>query len=304
MRCVVLMSTCNGALFIFEQIRSILDQLPPGGLLLVRDDGSVDDTVSIVRSFRDPRVRLEVGENIGFARSFFALMRMAPRNADMYMLADQDDVWLSGKVDRAWSVLSGAGQVPFLYYSYTTLVDSSLKYVGVGKKASPNGRLVSALTDNQVTGCTAAMNPVLLDLAIPDEVVLRDIHFHDWWLFVVATAFGAAFCDTQSGILYRQHGGNQVGAGVGLGKYLKMLQYLKRKNWLASMTSQCHAFRATYSHRLSSAQLSELDDVCDPQAGLRRIALLFSPKLHRHDWGGELLLRALVAFDWRDSRSR
>jgi len=304
MRCVVLMSTYNGERFLCEQLRSILDQLPADGLIVIRDDGSRDGTVSVVRSFLDPRIRFVLGENVGFARSFFALMKMAPRDADMYMLADQDDVWLPGKIDRAWAMVAGSGSSPFLYCSYTTLVDSSLRYIGVGGKLMPNGKLISALTDNQVTGCTAAMNAALLDLAIPDEAVLDGIHFHDWWLFVVATAFGGVFCDKHSGVLYRQHSRNLVGAGVGLMKYFKMLRYLTRKSWLASLTSQIHAFRASYLHRLTAAQLCELDAVCDPVLGLRRLAVLCSPKLHRHSWGGELLLRLLLAFDWRDSRSR
>lgn len=304
MRCVVLMSTYDGERFLREQLRSILDQLPMDGLIFIRDDGSRDATASVVRSFVDARIRFVVGQNVGFAQSFLELMKMAPRDADMYMLADQDDVWLPGKIDRAWSVVSGSGSSPFLYYSFTTLVDSSLRVIGVGRKLPSNGRLISALTDNQVTGCTAAMNAALLDLAIPADAVLGDIHFHDWWLFAVAAAFGGVFCDERSGVLYRQHAHNQVGAGVGLVKYFKMLRYLKRKNWLASMASQFHAFRVSYSHRLTAAQLSELDAVCDPVSGLRRFAMLCSPKLHRHNWGGELLLRALLAFDWRDSKAR
>lgn len=304
MRCVVLMSVYNGERFIRQQLCSILEQLPEEGLLLIRDDGSEDGTVAVVKSFSDPRIFFFAGENVGFSRSFFLLMGVAPRDADMYMFADQDDVWLPGKIDRAWDVISGSDTVPFLYYSYTTIVDSSLRYIAIGSKFEPNGRLISALTDNQVTGCTAAMNAPLLDLAMPSEGVLDDIHFHDWWLFVVATAFGSVFCDTRSSILYRQHAGNQVGTGVGVVKYLKMLRYLKRRSWLVSMVSQFRAFRCSYLERLSAGQLDEIDAVCDPVSGLNRFSVLCSFKLHRHSWGGELLLRALLLFDWRGPNVR
>ena len=98
MRCVVMMSTYNGERFVGEQLRSILSQLPRDARVLVRDDGSSDATVSIINSFNDERVNVSVGRNVGFARSFFELLKQAPRGWDMYMLSDQDDIWLPEKV--------------------------------------------------------------------------------------------------------------------------------------------------------------------------------------------------------------
>src|SRR4051794_40053312 len=96
---IVLLSNYQGGRFVAAQLRSILDQLPGGGKILVRDDGSLDDTVSTIESLHDPRIEISRGSNIGFARSFLALMDVAPPDADMYMLADQDDVWLPNKIE-------------------------------------------------------------------------------------------------------------------------------------------------------------------------------------------------------------
>src|SRR5258708_37501065 len=101
MRVVVLMSTYQGEHFVSDQLRSILFQLPEVGRILIRDDGSTDETIARIEAIGDNRVAILRGENIGFARSFLSLMDAAPRNADMYMLADQDDLWMPEKIQRA-----------------------------------------------------------------------------------------------------------------------------------------------------------------------------------------------------------
>jgi hypothetical protein len=69
-----------------------------------------------------------------------------------------------------------------------------------------------ALT-NVVTGCTALCNRALLELALPLPV---EALMHDWWLALVASAFGRIGWLPQATVLYRQHGANVLGA-QGLG---------------------------------------------------------------------------------------
>lgn len=302
MRCVVLMSTYNGARFVGEQIRSILAQLPDEGILLVRDDGSTDATKESIAQFDDPRIELVCGSNLGFARSFFELMRMAPRGRDMYMLADQDDIWLQDKISRAWSQVCHYRQRPFLYCAVPQLVDVALRPIGLGRQSAACVTLLNALVENQVTGCTVAMNESLLDFALPDEQSLSDIHFHDWWLYVVAVAFGTVYCDSTPTILYRQHDGNYMGYGAGLKRYWKMLTYLRRKNWLASMLSQATAFRRMHGGALSRMQLNALNALLTPSGQLRRWEMVCATRRHRQGLGGELLLRALLICDRRRLR--
>lgn len=301
-RCVVLMSTYNGARFVAEQIRSILAQLPPDGILLVRDDGSTDATSESIAQFNDARIQFVCGSNVGFARSFFELMRMAPRGRDMYMLADQDDIWLPNKISRAWSQVCLHDGHPFLYCAVPQLVDVTLQPIGLGRQSAAGVTLLNALVENQVTGCTVAMNEALLKFALPDEQSLPDIHFHDWWLYVVAVAFGTVYCDNTPTILYRQHDGNYMGYGAGLKRYWRMLDYLRRKNWLASMLSQVRAFRRMHGDALSVGQLAALDAVQAPSGQLRRWKMVCAARRHRQTLGGELLLRALLVCDWRSLR--
>lgn len=300
MRCVVLMSTYNGEAFVTEQLRSILLQLPPTGRVLIRDDGSSDGTVQIIKELDDARIVLTKGGNIGFAHSFFELMRCAPPDADMYMLADQDDVWLPGKIERAWKEVSRAEGRPMLYCTATKVVDEHLKQLGTSSVLPARVTLMNALTENMVTGCTVAMNRPLLVLANPKDEI-DQIMFHDWWLFVVAVAFGVVRYDPVPTILYRQHASNHIGRGVGVSKYFKMMTYLVKRNWLAVLARQVGAIRRRYHAELDASQHAVLNEIDHPTRGLRRWPMLLSATLHRANWLSEVLFRALLLTDWRSA---
>jgi glycosyltransferase involved in cell wall biosynthesis len=126
-RVVVLMSTYNGERFVAEQLRSILEQLPGSGRVFVRDDGSSDSTVTTIQAIADPRISMTAGSNLGFGRSFLTLLAESPADADLVMFADQDDVWLPGKISRAWQHLQPLGERPALYGSGQMLADAQLR---------------------------------------------------------------------------------------------------------------------------------------------------------------------------------
>ncbi len=302
MRCVVLMSTYNGEAFVAEQLRSILLQLPSTGRVFVRDDGSSDGTVQVIKELGDARIVLTKGANIGFARSFFELMRCAPPDADMYMLADQDDVWLPGKIERAWQEVSRAEGLPMLYCAATKVVDEHLKPLGTSSALPARVTLMNAITENMVTGCTVAMNRPMLTLADPKDEI-GQIMFHDWWLFIVAVAFGVVRYDPVPTILYRQHASNHIGRGVGVSRYFKMMIYLVKHNWLAVLARQVGAIRRRYLAELNASQHAVLNEIDDPIRGLRRWSMLLSATSHRADWRSEVLFRALLFADWRSAEN-
>ena len=92
------MASYNGERFVREQLDSILSQMNERDEIIISDDGSTDATVEIVNSYDDPRVRLKIGErNKGPIENFeFALSFVLK---DIVVLADQDDVWLDGRLD-------------------------------------------------------------------------------------------------------------------------------------------------------------------------------------------------------------
>ena len=75
----VLMSSYNGEKYINEQIDSIFLQDSVDVWLLIRDDGSTDNTVSIIKNRKEygNRIFLIEGNNVGSTISFYEIMRYA-----------------------------------------------------------------------------------------------------------------------------------------------------------------------------------------------------------------------------------
>lgn len=301
MRVVVLMSTYQGERFIEEQIISILSQLPEDGQLMIRDDGSTDQTVLRIKIHHDPRISLVCGSNIGFVQSFLKLLEVAPTDAEMIMLADQDDVWLPNKIQRAWHAINGKDAVPTLYCSRLQLVDLDLKPLGLSPAWPRPPSFQNALTENIVTGCTAALNPAALQLA-KRYGNAEKIYFHDWWLYLVVAAFGQVIFDPEPTILYRQHGGNAIGMGAGMARYLAILRFLRKRNWVHIMFNQIENLRAIHGPHLPLDHKILLDRMFNPHDSKAIARLLCTPKRVRQTLLSDILFRGILALDLLSGR--
>ena len=74
----VLMSTYNGETYLEEQINSILKQKNIDVELIIRDDGSTDNTVAIIEEYMDiyDNITFFKGNNKGYANSFLSLLKI------------------------------------------------------------------------------------------------------------------------------------------------------------------------------------------------------------------------------------
>lgn len=250
LRVVVLLSAYNGRRFIGEQIGSILSQLPPAGRLIVRDDGSSDGTPDIVEAIQDSRITVLRGVNLGFSRSFLSLVVEAPPDVDMVMFADQDDVWMPDKIQRAWAHLQTMSSEPALYGSAQLLVDEHLRPLEPTRPWPRGPSLQSALTENIITGCTAAFNGPALRL-LQKAGIPQSVHLHDWWVYLVISAFGKVVWDNVPSIYYRQHGQNQIGHGAGWwGRHMGVIRALRRTDWVGILLLQIHSLMLSYEQEL------------------------------------------------------
>ena len=128
MSLIVLMSTYNGERYLRKQLDSLLNQTLRPDEILIRDDGSKDDTMAILEEYASlyPFIRYYNGENKGPARSFWELICRCDK-ADYYALCDQDDVWFPEKLAVAVKNLEKEkSEIPLLYCSRYTLTDKDL----------------------------------------------------------------------------------------------------------------------------------------------------------------------------------
>jgi len=213
----ILLPTYNGAAYLDEQVRSILEQTYTDWSLMIRDDGSTDGTPELLARYAAEHPRISVidvgGPNIGVKRSVERLLETA--ESDYYMLCDQDDVWLPTKVatvvERADAEPSG---LPLLVYTDLFVVDGDLTpRVDAMHGGAGRTELGHLLVENTVTGCTTLLNKALRDALVGHgHFASPDMVMHDWWIALVAAALGKVVFVPASTILYRQHGENTVGA--------------------------------------------------------------------------------------------
>lgn len=210
----VLMSTYNGSRYLVEQIKSILEQDYKDRIILfIRDDGSSDDTVSIIRAIDCPNKReihlMDSEGNLGVQCSFLTLIESAP-TADYYFLSDQDDVWKADHVSSAVNLLSINN--PALYCSNYSLTDSNLNIITSCEiEAPPQFTPLKSLFYNQVPGCCMAWNSQLHRYIV--QMHPSNVMMHDSYVLAFACFVGCVLYDPESHILHRIHGNNVIGAG-------------------------------------------------------------------------------------------
>lgn len=204
------MSTYNGEKFIKTQIESILNQKDVKVDLLVRDDGSSDNTCAILQNYKaEGLIEWYNGENLGSAKSFWDLLLKAPKSK-YYAFADQDDYWLEDKLYRAISVIKSDGDIGSkLYFSKKTIVNEDLEGIDVQDEPVRGVGLEYSLIRGFAAGCTMLFNEELYKKLI--EYTPKVMTMHDSWILKVAGAIGKVIYDNESRILYRQHSNNAIG---------------------------------------------------------------------------------------------
>lgn len=209
----VLMSVYNGEKYLNEQIDSILNQKDVEIRLVIRNDGSRDNTVDILKkvSDNDKRIMFYEGENLGPAYSFLDLVSNAG-DSDYYAFADQDDVWDEDKLIIAVRELNKMNSSkPTLYYSNLKVVESDLSFIRMAHDVPQiQDNKYAALLEYMPSGCTMVFNKKLVDLTN----IYKPYYcfMHDVWMYVLCKIFGETYYDFDGHISYRQHGNNVLGA--------------------------------------------------------------------------------------------
>jgi len=218
----ILLATYNGGEYLGKLIESLLAQTVRDFRLYIRDDKSTDGTFSTATEYaaKYPGVVFaeQNEENSGGAHYNFIKMMIGCKD-DYVMLCDQDDVWLSDKIEKSLRKIKETEQIygvstPVLIHTDLTVTDENLNIISPSyRKMSNTGYGFNALNNllamNIPTGCTIIYNRALADLitAEPDYMVM-----HDWWLSLTAAAFGKITSIDEPTVLYRQHSDNSLGA--------------------------------------------------------------------------------------------
>jgi glycosyltransferase involved in cell wall biosynthesis len=194
------------------QVASLRSQTDTDWVCVVSDDASSAAGWAAVEAAvdGDPRFRLSRShERLGFYRNFERALRLAPAEAPLLALCDQDDRWHADKLATLRGALGGAG----LVYSDQRLVDSGgrvLRETLWQGRRNDHTDLAAMLVANTVTGASALLRREVVDLALPFPQ-LEGLQFHDHWLAVVALAAGDVAYVDRPLYDYVQHAGAVFG---------------------------------------------------------------------------------------------
>ena len=220
----ILLATYNGAEFLPDLLASLDEQTDQDWRLVVRDDGSTDETVLILRHWAENKGKrfqlLEDGRsNLGAAQNFGALLEAC--SARFFLPCDQDDAWLPDKIARLKAAIlleeRISGQdTPLIVHTDVIVTDGGLRPLSNSFWKYQNIRMLPkkdpwklVIWQNVVTGCAMIGNAALLKAALP---MPKDAMVHDWWLGIVCAYRGRIVTDEEPSLLYRQHGENSLGA--------------------------------------------------------------------------------------------
>jgi len=209
----VCMATYNGSQYIYEQVSSILNQLNATDELIVSDDGSTDNTVAIINSFNDARIKVYLNKSSGRPTENFqnALIRA---KGEFIFLSDQDDIWIDTKYDKLKNLLL----IYDLVVSDSIVVDENLNKLipsFFDYHGSKKGVLRNAIKNSYFGSCMAFRRKVL-KYALPFPMS-REIG-HDVWIGLVAEMTGKVFFYNEALILYRRHSSAVTSHAIGKSK--------------------------------------------------------------------------------------
>ncbi len=213
----VCMACRNGEKFIEKQILSILSQLGDSDELIISDDQSTDNTIPIIESIKDNRIKIYKHElpkiKAKFCRNFYFVTSnfenaLKQASGDIIFLSDHDDIWPKDKVEECLKALKKSD---FVQTNFSIINENDeitnpkfLNYNPI------EHNLLKTLWISKMQGCTMAFNRKVLDKALPFP---NNLMLHDAWLGLIAKKyFSITFIDKPL-LMYRRTGSNVSTSG-------------------------------------------------------------------------------------------
>jgi glycosyltransferase, group 2 family len=293
----VLLSSYNGEKYIKEQIESIFNQIGVEINCLIRDDGSTDGTIEIIKKLqvKYANLKLIVGKNIGWRQSFKDLVFLSSDKMDYYSFADQDDIWLPNKVERAIQIIEQEENYdqPILYYSDAYVVDEDIKIIGHKINLEPPLYKESSISICYGQGCTMIFNPKARDFFVSYKT--KENISHEQWLSTLCIYFGRVIHDPYLSIFYRQHDNNIFG-GKKISKISLIKKWLKGKSHYKGVMCYNDLYDGFFDN-LSDKEKNKIRDLKNMENSMiSRLKVFLNPNIKRYTILGTIFFKLNLLF--------
>lgn len=286
----VLISTYNGEKYIRDQIESILNQSYKNIKIFVRDDGSTDNTVSILEEYQDKgTINLIRGANLGFGGSFMTLLKNA-EEGDYWAFCDQDDVWLPEKIQWAVEWLDRQDDSkPNMFHSSFYLTDEHLNVEGEYLPNEKKYTFTKAITECFHMGFSTVFNKTLRDYMLMADI--SKLSSHDHWAELIVMKFGNVEFDNRCASYHRR-----------LTYSLSGTSFRARLKWLkGAMKGQSEIlpvakeFDRVFGQQINDKECKINRWFCyDKYSFIKSVKKAFYPHRWRTSFPSELVLRFLM----------
>ena len=237
----ILMATYNGMPYIKEQIDTILSQEGVEVHIFISDDSSSDGTLEYIRGLENQKITIldNSNEKIGSAgRNFFYLIcNVDVSGYDYAALADQDDIWLKNKIEKAIICIKNHNAVGYSSGFCAIWQNGKKKYFNKSPKLVKYDYLFSS----PGPGCTYVLKTSIIQSMAKYISINKNIsqpQYHDWAIYAWVRSMDFSWIiDTNSYILYRQHSSNDTGVNNGLKAIGKRLNWII-KGWYTAQIIQ------------------------------------------------------------------
>ena len=227
----ILLASYNGEKYISEQLDSIINQTYKNWELIIRDDGSKDETVTILNKYekKDERIKILRDDkgNLGFLKNFEELLFNAKE--EFVLFSDQDDFWLKNKLEKFVEKIRDLDEKvlskPLLIHCNSLVCDDKLEIIKeefidskIAKKTNSNIYFFEYI----VQGSTSMVNKKMIKESLP---FLKNVTLHDRYFHLLSQFLGTRVFIDESLVKYRQHERNEIGANRSIIKNIMSKKY-------------------------------------------------------------------------------
>lgn len=289
----VIMSTYNGEKYVRDQLDSILNQTYKNIDIVVRDDGSKDGTVNIIKEYQKnhQNIKLVAGKNLGFIKSFFELLKIT--DSDYYAYADQDDIWVENKIELAVDLLDKLDDSkPNMAFGNSDYYDENMNFMAEGEK-NRKFAFRTALFECVTQGMTMTINKKTRDYIVENPP--KNCFFHDWWTYLICIGLGNVAYSNVTTVKYRRMKSNATSEGQG---YIKLLIWriknLFLNDGIKDIKRQMINYKEIYYKDLSEENKKIIDLFSKEKYNFfTALKKAFYPKKLRRRLIDDLMLRAI-----------
>lgn len=236
----VCMAIYNGEKYLEKQIFSILNQLRDDDELIIVDDMSIDNSLDVVNSFIDKRIKIiRLKNNVGHVKAFERAI--IESKGEIVFLSDQDDIWIPGRLNLMIDKLLSSDKL--IVCSNFLLIDSSdnnlfnfIKPISIKYNKNYIKNIFGIFFgERSYYGCVMAFRRQLINYCFPAPDFVES---HDIWIAIFGNLNNSVLHINDITLNHRIHLHNATTSGRGFIKVIRsrlffikaVFYFLKRLN--------------------------------------------------------------------------